>query len=174
MATGATTSTNVKRIVAAFELARLRREMEHRHQRMEELFTTTSVVSATPTATPSASLSSPAFSTMPSAPTPTASASIDNTPLTSTTTKEPLQNPPARCSTPGRSHDKHALVLGTAALAPLQDAHKHAQPLQEDMTAMASKAPPTEFHAQVVFDEMHQRKVHSQLCVHSALLQAVS
>ncbi|CAL4899995.1 unnamed protein product [Urochloa decumbens] len=117
MNTGATTT--VKSIVAAFELARERREMERRRQRVDELFSTTSVGSATTAPAPFASLSSSASSTTPSASTPTAPTSIDNTSLTSTTTTiEPLQALHERCSTPSRSHDERALAPVTTVPAP--------------------------------------------------------
>ncbi|KAG2570653.1 hypothetical protein PVAP13_7KG077945 [Panicum virgatum] len=113
-----TTSSNVKRIVAAFEFAKMQRALERRRQRLEKLFTTTSVASATPSPAPLVSLSSPASSTTPPPPTPTASTSIDNTTLSSTTTRGPLPAPPTRCSTPGHTHDESTLVPASAASAP--------------------------------------------------------
>ncbi|CAO2180766.1 unnamed protein product [Urochloa humidicola] len=107
MAIGAT-SSNVKHIVAAFEFAMVRREMEQRRQRME-LFT--SVVSATSTTMSSVSLSSPALTS--AAPT-----SIDISTLRFATTSEPHQVLPARYSTLGRSRDEHDLALLNGVPAP--------------------------------------------------------
>ncbi|KAG2629365.1 hypothetical protein PVAP13_3KG428000 [Panicum virgatum] len=113
-----TTSANVKGIIAAFEFTRMQRELERRRQRLEKLFTTTSVASATPPPAPLVALSSPALSTTPPSPTPTASASIDNTTLSSSTTRGPRLAPPARCSTLGRTNDESTRVPVSTASAP--------------------------------------------------------
>ncbi|CAN6226594.1 unnamed protein product [Urochloa humidicola] len=113
-AIGATTG-NVKRIVAAFEFARVRREMERRRQRME---LSTSIVSATPSTTSSASLSSSASSTTPPAPTSAAPTSIDTTMPIPTTIRESVQIAPARCSTAVLTSSESTLAPVSAVLAP--------------------------------------------------------
>ncbi|CAN6167423.1 unnamed protein product [Urochloa humidicola] len=166
--TSSTTTTNVKRIVASFELARMRREMERRLPHLEELFTTTSVVLATPTATPSASLSSPAFSTTPPAPTSAASTSIDTSAtLSSTATRELLHPLPARCSTPDRSHGECALAPVTVTPASPSTLATAPTPSLPAATAtprltLAAVVPAAEEE----FFTMMQAKCSTQCCTH--------